>query len=183
MRVVTCAGLTAAAVLLASIASAQGLGDVAAREKEKRKTAAAPKRAKVYKEADLGSASSTPASAPAAPAPAVDAAKATGPAGEAKPGEAKPGEKPAEDPEKAAAEAAARAEQEWRDKLGKARTDESNYQGTVDRLQASLTDTSSMYSPGWSAAMAELDKTKLKLAEVRAQITTLEEEGRRAGYR
>jgi hypothetical protein len=178
MRVVTCAGLTAAAVLLASIASAQGLGDVAAREKEKRK-AAAPKKAKVYKESDLGSASSTPASTPAVdPAPAGDAAKAAGPAGEAK-----PGEKPAEDPEKAAAEAAARVEQEWRDKLGKARTDESNYQGTVDRLQASLNDTSSMYSPGWSAAMAELDKTKLKLAEVRAQITTLEEEGRRAGYR
>jgi hypothetical protein len=116
----------------------------------------------------------------AAAAPAEGEAKP----GEAKAGEAKPGEaKPAEDPEKAAAEAAARAEQEWRDKLGKARTDESNYQGTIDRLQASLNDTSSMYSPGWSAAMAELDKTKLKLAEVRAQITTLEEEGRRAGYR
>ncbi len=40
-----------------------------------------------------------------------------------------------------------------------------------------------MYSPGWSTAMAELDKTKQKLVEVRAQIATLEEEGRRNGYR
>ena len=31
--------------------------------------------------------------------------------------------------------------------------------------------------------MVELDKTKQKLAEVRAQIATLEEEGRRNGYR
>jgi hypothetical protein len=176
MRMVTCAGLAAAAVLLASIASAQGLGDAAAREK-KRKAAAAPKTAKVYTQTDLGPASSTPGAETAA-APAADAAK-----GEAKPGEAKPGEKKAEDPEKAAAEAAAKAQEEWRDKIGKARTDESNYQGTVDRLQASLNDTSSLYSPGWSAAMAELDKTKQKLAEVRAQIATLEEEGRRNGYR
>ena len=177
MRVVTCAGLAAAAVLLASIASAQGLGDAATREKEKRKTTAAPKPAKVYTETDLGPASSTPSGATAA-APAADAAKA-----DAAKGEAKPGEKKADDPEKAAAEAAAKAQEEWRNKIGQARTDESNYQTTIDRLQASLTDTATMYSPGWSTAMAELDKTKQKLVEVRAQIATLEEEGRRNGYR
>jgi len=176
MRVVTCAGLAAAAVLLASIASAQGLGDAAARERDKRKTEPAPKPAKVYTESDLGPASSTPVASPEVPVGASAAA------GDAANSEAKPGEK-AEDPEKAAAEAAAKAEEEWRNKLGQARTEESNYQGTIDRLQTSLNDASTMYTPGWSAAMAQMDETKQKLAEVRARIATLEEEGRRAGYR
>ena len=58
MRLVHAAALTAAAMLLASVASAQGLGDAAAREKEKRKTSAKP--AKVFTESDL-----PPSSAPA----------------------------------------------------------------------------------------------------------------------
>jgi hypothetical protein len=177
MRVATCAGLAAASVFLASIASAQGLGDTAARERDKRKTGTgATKPAKVYTETDLGPASSTPVSPAAAPAGTPGASP------EAAKGEAKPGET-AEDPEKAAAEAAEKAQKDWRDKLDKARAEETQYQSTIDRLQATLNDTSTMYSPGWSAAMAEVDKTKLKLAEARAQIATLEEEGRRAGYR
>ena len=132
MRVVTCAGLATVAVLLASIASAQGLGDAAARQKEKRTATAAPK-PKVYTEKDLGPASSTPSAGTAAAPAAADATKA-----DAAKGEAKPGEKKADDPEKAAAEAAAKALEDWRDKIGKARTDESNYQSTIDRLQASV---------------------------------------------
>lgn len=172
MRVVKCAGLAAAALLLASIASAQGLGDAAARERDKKKAAKAAKPAKVYTQTDLGPASSAPVPAVATAAAPADAAKA----------DAKPGEK-AQDPEKAAAEAAAKAQEDWRDKLGQARQEESNYQGTVDRLQATLTDTSALYSPGWTSAMAQMDQAKQKLAEVRARIATLEEEGRRAGYR
>jgi hypothetical protein len=53
MRVVQAAALTAAALLLTSVASAQGLGDAAAREREKRK-ADPVKRAKVYTEGDIG---------------------------------------------------------------------------------------------------------------------------------
>ena len=53
MRLVHAAALTAAALLLASVASAQGLGDAAAREREKRKAAPA-KPAKVYTEGDIG---------------------------------------------------------------------------------------------------------------------------------
>jgi hypothetical protein len=173
MRVLNCAGLAVAALLLASIASAQGLGDAAARERDKRKTGAAPKPAKVFTETDLGPASSAPVPVVAA---ADNAAKADGKA------EAKPGEK-APSPEQAAAEAEAQAQEEWRNKLEQARVDESNFQGTVDRLQATLTDTSAIYSPGWTSAMAQMDQAKQKLAEVRARIATLEEEGRRAGYR
>jgi len=173
MRVVKCAGLAVAALLLASIASAQGIGDAAAREKEKRKAGSTSKPARVYTESDLGSASS------AMPAPVVESADAAKP-GEAKPGEAKPG---AADPEKAAAEAAAKAQEEWRQKLDKARQDEAAHQATIDRLQAILNDTSSMYSPGWTQAMAKMDETKQQLAQVRAQVASLEAEGRRAGYR
>ena len=170
MRVLNCAGLAVAALLLASVASAQGLGDAAARERDRKKAGAASKPAKVYTETDLGPASS-------APVPVVDnAPKADGKA------EAKPGEK-APSPEQAAAEAEAQAQEEWRNKLEQARVDESNFQGTVDRLQATLTDTSAIYSPGWTSAMTQIDQAKQKLAEVRARIATLEEEGRRAGYR
>ena len=59
MRVIHAAALTAAALVLGSVASAQGLGDVAAREREKRKAEPA-KPAKVYTEGDIGR-SMTPA--------------------------------------------------------------------------------------------------------------------------
>jgi hypothetical protein len=175
MRVVTCAGIAAAAVLLTSIASAQSLGDAAARERNKRKAEPATKPAKVFSESDLG-----PSSSPPVP-PATPADGAAAPDDAAK-GAAKPGEKAA-DPEKEAAEAAAKAQEEWRQKLDQARKEESAYQATVDRLQVSLNDSATMYTPGWTAAMAQMDETKQKLAEVRASIATLEEEGRRAGYR
>jgi hypothetical protein len=174
MRVSTCAGLVVAAMLLASIASAQGLGDVAAREKSKRKSAPETKPAKVYTETDLGPASSTPSAVATTDTAAGTTANPAG-------GEAKPGQK-AEDPDKAAAEAAAKAQEEWRNKIGQARTEESNYLATMVRLQALLNDTSAMYSPGWTAAMAQMDDVKQKLAAVREQIAALEAEGRQAGY-
>jgi hypothetical protein len=175
MRVVKCAGLAVAALLLASVASAQGLGDAAAREKEKRKAAPPAKPAKVFTESDLGSASS------AAPAPVVEATPAGGekPAADPAAGGAKPGE----DPEKAAAEAAAKAKQEWQGKLDQARTEQTNIQANIDRLQGVLSGGSGMYSSGWSAAMANLDEAKKKLAEVQTRIEALEAEGRSAGYR
>jgi hypothetical protein len=173
MRVVKCAGLAVAALLLASVASAQGIGDVAAREKEKRK---GPKPAKVYTESDLGSASS------AVPAPVVEAAAPADAAkpGEAKPAEAKPGDK---DAEKAAAEAAAKAQEDWKNRLGQARAEETAIQGTIDRLQASLSTGAGIYSPGWTAAMANLDDAKKKLVDVQDRIASLLAEGQRAGYR
>jgi hypothetical protein len=176
MRVVNCAGLAVAALLLASVASAQGLGDAAAREKEKRKAAPAAKPAKVFTESDLGSASST------APAPAAEAAPAGGEksAADAAAGGAKPGE---QDPEKAAAEAAAKAKQEWQNRLDQARTEQTNIQANIDRLQSVLAGGSGMYSSGWSAAMANLEDAKKKLVDVQAKIESLEAEGRSAGYR
>jgi hypothetical protein len=175
MRVVNCAGLAIGALLLASVASAQGLGDVAAREKEKRKATPAEKPGKVYTESDLGSASST-AAAPVVEAAPADAEKpGTSAAGPAKPGNP--------DAEKAAAEAAAKAQEDWKNRLDQARTEQTNIQANIDRLQAVLAQGSGMYSSGWTAAMANLEEAKKKLVDVQAKVAALEAEGRSAGYR
>jgi hypothetical protein len=173
MRVVHAAALTAAALLLASIASAQGIGDAAARERQKRKTAPA-KPVKVLTESDLGTPSTPETAVEAAPAPAD--AKAAGQAGDAKSAAAKEGES---DPEKEREKAI----QAWRTKLEDARKEEQAYKDLADRIQLDLNDTSSLYTPGRARKMTTLDETKQKLADVQARIEALEEEGRRAGYR
>ncbi len=169
MRVFHAAALTAAALLLASIASAQGIGDAAARERDKRKTTPA-KPAKVFTDSDL------PASAPEVTSPAPADAKAAGQAGEAKPGDAKAAES---DPEKEKE----KANQEWKAKLEDARKEEQAYKDLADRIQLDLNDTSSLYTPGRARKMTTLDETKQKLADVQARIEALQEEGRRNGYR
>ncbi len=174
MRVFHAAALTAAALLLASIASAQGIGDAAARERDKRKTTPA-KPAKVFTDSDL------PASAPEVTSPAPADAKAAGQAGEAKPGDAKAADaKAAEsDPEKEKE----KANQEWKAKLEDARKEEQAYKDLADRIQLDLNDTSSLYTPGRARKMTTLDETKQTLADVQARIEALQEEGRRNGYR
>ena len=176
MRLVHAAAFTVAALLLASAASAQGLGDAAAREKEKRKTTPA-KPAKVYTEGDIG-----PSMAPVSPTPP-------------QPGDAAAGEKPKDeagaaaegaptDAEKAAEEAKAKAEADWRKRLDQARKEEAVYRDVIDKLQNELNDTSGgFYNPGRASKIAFQDENKQKLAEVQGRITALEEEGRRSGYR
>ena len=93
MRVVHAAALTVAALLLASVASAQGLGDAAAREREKRKAAPA-KPAKVYTEGDIGRSMAPVEAAPDLPATAEPAAAEGQPSGEGQP--AAEGQPPAE---------------------------------------------------------------------------------------
>jgi hypothetical protein len=166
-----------AALLLASAASAQGLGDAAAREKEKRKTSSA-KPAKVYTEGDIGR-SMAPVTATSDPAaPADGAAK---PAGE---GAAAPAEGAATDAERSADEARAKAEADWRKRLENARKEEAVYRDVIDKLQLELNDTTGgFYNPGRASKIAFQDENKRKLAEVQGRIAALEEEGRRNGYR
>jgi hypothetical protein len=177
MRLVHAAALTVAALLLASAASAQGLGDAAAREKEKRKATSA-KPAKVYTEGDIGSGMAPVSATPDLPATAEGAAGK--PAGE---GGAK-AEGAAKDPEKAAEEARAKAEADWRKRLDQARKEEGVYKDVIAKLQLELNDTSGgFYNPGRASRIAFQDENKQKLAEVQGRITALEEEGRRNGYR
>ena len=177
MRVVHATALAAAALLLASVASAQGIGDAAAREKEKRKAAPA-KPAKVFTESDLGGGGSVAV----APAPQDAAAQTGGAAGTAS---------AAGDEGKASKESTGgtnedpkvKAQEAWRQRLEKARKEEAAYKDIVEKTQLQLNDVSAMYTPNYAAAMAYLDENKKKLADVQAQIASLEEEGRRNLYR
>jgi len=188
MRVVHATALTAAALLLASVASAQGLGDAAAREREKRKAAPA-KPAKVYTEGDIG-----PSMAPVSATPELP--PSTEPAGGGEAGaEGQPaaeGATPAEgqppaggvDAAAAADEARAKAEEAWRRRLEQARKEEAVYKDVIDKLQLELNDISGgLYNPGRTAKIAFQDENKQRLAEVQGRISALEEEGRLNRYR
>jgi hypothetical protein len=188
MRVLHAAALAAAALLLASVTSAQGLGDAAARERQKRK-AAPDKPVKVYTEGDVGRSMAPVSSAPELPATAEQAAAEGQPPAEGQP--AAEGKEPAEGgapaadtaAQKAADEERERAQAAWRQQLDQARRQEAGYKEIIDRTQLQLNDLSGMYSPSRAQAIAYLDESKQKLAEVQGRIVALEDEGRRNNYR
>jgi len=201
MRVVQAAALTAAALLLTSVASAQGLGDAAAREREKRK-AEPGKPAKVYTEGDIGRSMTPVSTTPDLPATADPAAAGGQPATEGQAAaEGQPaaegqapaeGETPvegtaaaakaAEDPAKAEEEAQAKAAEAWRKRLDQARKEEAVYKDIIDKMQFQMNGTTDLYSPGRTANAAFLEENKQKLAETQARIAALEDEGRRNRY-
>jgi hypothetical protein len=203
MRLVHAAALTAAALLLASVASAQGLGDAAAREREKRKGTPA-KPAKVYTETDIGrsmppveTTQDQPATAEGQPAAEGQAAEGQAaaegqPADGEQPAEgAAPAPAPAPDAAaKVAAEAAkaeeevkAKAAEDWKKRLDQARKEEAVYKDIIDRLQTELNDTSGgFYNPGRAAKIQFQEENKQKLLQTQGKIATLEEEGRRNRY-
>jgi hypothetical protein len=186
MRVVHAAALTAAAMLLASYASAQGLGDAAARERAKRKTAPPAKPAKVYTESDVGR-SMAPVSSEPAPAAEGDEAAATDEQGGAEGQPAAEGEGGAAAAPSAAEQKAEEQRQQaqaaWQKRLDQAHKEEGVYKDVIDKLQLELNDTSGgFYNPGRAAKIAFLDENKQKLAEVQGRIAALEEEGRRNSY-
>ena len=208
MRVVQAAVLTAAALLLTSVASAQGLGDAAAREREKRKADSA-KPTKVYTDGDIGQAMAPVSTTRELPATAEPDAAGDQPATEGEPAgedrvadEGQPvvegsapteGETPAEgtaaaataaeDAAKAEAEARAKAEEAWRQRLDQARKEEAVYKDVVDKVQIQMNDVSGLYTSGRAANSAFLEENKQKLAQTQEKIATLEEEGRRNRYR
>jgi len=173
MRLLPAATLTGAVLLLASVASAQGIGEAAAKEKQKRK--ASPKTAKVYTDDNIGRSIAPVSSADQPAAPAGAAAQAAGdkPAGTEG---AAAAEKPAEDPR-------VKAEAEWRQKLEQARKEEAAYQEMVTKVQLALNDTGGLYSAGRASNLQLLEENQKKLADVKARIVGLEEEGRRSSYR
>jgi hypothetical protein len=176
MRLLHAATLTGAVVLLASVAAAQGIGEAAAKEKQKRK--ASTKTAKVYTDDSIGR-SMAPVTSSELPATAADAAaKGTAQATGDKPAgaEGAAAEKPAEDPR-------VKAEAEWHQKLDQARKEEASYQEVVSKLQLALNDTSGLYSSGRAANVQMLEENQKKLADVKTRIAGLEEEGRRNSYR
>ena len=179
MRLVHAAALAGAVLMLASVASAQGIGDAAAKEKEKRKSSAP---AKVYTESDIGGQSVASPPSAAEPAPGAGTTSGTGAAPSGTGGtEAKP--KTEADAEKDAAEKAAKEEAAWRDELDRTRKAEQDCRKAIDDLQTQLNDVSTMYTPSRARAMTALEDTKKKQAELQGRIATLEAEGRSKGYR
>jgi hypothetical protein len=171
MRLLHAAAFTGAALLLASAASAQGLGDAAAKEKQKRK-ASPPKQAKSYTDDNIGR-SMAPVSSSDQPASTDAAAKAK----TDKPAEgAADKDKPAEDPKE-------KAQADWRQKLDQAHKEEAAYRDMVNKVQLALNDTTALYGPGRAANIQLLEENQKKLAETKAKIESLEEEGRRNNYR
>jgi hypothetical protein len=170
MRGVLVAAVVAVGLLLASLASAQGLGDVAKREKQKRRSSPTTK-SKTYTESDLGP-SVAPAGAPLSPPAEGEVSSEEG--------EKSGGEEAAasEEDQRAQAEAA------WRKKIERARKERDVYGDVIDKLQLELNDISGgVNTPARAAKIAFLEENKQLLAEAQQKVAALEAEGRANGYR
>lgn len=178
MRVFQAVSLGAAAVILTgSVATAQSLADVAAREREKRK--GKPQgTTKVIDEEELRKAGGNVSSPAATDAGTGTASTTTTPGqGDAAKAPAKAGDE--KSPEQLKAEQMAA----WRQKLDLARKQVVVYQDLLKALQADLNDMSGgVYTPRRAAAQNNLEKTQGELATTQQTIADLEAEGRRNGY-
>ena len=179
MRTLFAAGIVAAVAWAAVPAVADAppsLGEVAAKEKEKKK-------GKVYTEDDLrnpkrGGSYSQPAAVGDSSAPAPGTAAAAGdkkPAGTASPAAEKP---------KTEDELRAEAETAWREKLTQAQADVATWTSEASRLQAALSDSSlPPYGPARASRADALANAQRQLAAANSAVETLQEEGRRNRYR
>jgi hypothetical protein len=170
-------GIVAALAWIASPAGAdapRSLGEVAAKEKDKKK-------GKPYTEEDLrspkkGGSYSQPAATGGAPAATAS------PAAGAKTPEA--GASPAAEKPKTEDELRGEAEVAWREKLTRAQADVATWTAEVNKFQASLSDnTTPMYGPGRAARAEALENAKRQLAAATSAVENLTEEGRRNRYR
>jgi DNA repair exonuclease SbcCD ATPase subunit len=157
---------------------AQSVADTAAKEKERREKARQGKApAKVYTEDDLRNAGRGTLSAPASNEAAA-AASATPPSPAASP---QPGASPAEKTED---ELKAERQQQWREQVQKTQAEIQSLGQKADQLQMQLNDLSqNLYTSTRANLANELDGTKTKLATAQRTLATLEDDGRRLGYR
>lgn len=150
------------------------LGEVAAREKNKKK-------GKPITEDDLRNRRSggTVSQPNGEGGSATAASPAPGAAGEKKEGDKAAAAKgPTEDEVFQAAQTA------WREKLTAAQSEVTNWTGEVARIQGALNDnTGPMYGPGRAARIDSLENAKRQLAAAQTTVESLQEEGRRNRYR
>lgn len=177
MRRLFAAGIVAAVAWAAVPAVADAppsLGEVAAKEKEKKK-------GKVYTEDDLrnpkrGGSYSQPAAVGEATAPATGDKK---PDATASPAATSASPKP-----KTEDELRAEGETAWREKLTQAQADVATWTAESSRLQAALSDTSlPPYGPARASRADALANAQRQLAAATSAVETLTEEGRRNRYR
>jgi hypothetical protein len=181
MRLVPTALVSAVLLLLPAFSSAQSLGEVAAREREKRKNA---KPTKIYTERDLrGAGAGAPVNIgtgevstgePAAQTPSEGAAP-----GGAAPGAAKPGQK-----EKTEDEVRAEQTKAWREQLDKANAEVTRLTGELAKLEAVAGDARTpIYGTNRDLLMTRIDELRKQLAAAQQSVDTLTEQGRRQGFR
>jgi hypothetical protein len=91
---------------------------------------------------------------------------------------------PQEDAAKSEDEVRAEQEKAWRKRLQKANDAVARLSADVDRLQLGLNDLSqNLYGAGRRAQIARLEETKGQLIAAQQAVESVEEDGRRAGFR
>ena len=164
----------ASVVKVPTVAPAQSLGELAAREKERRKGLTA----RLYTDEDLRHTSQQQAnytsSAAADPATALPVVAGGVAAAVPKEGE---GAKSEDDLRAERAKA-------WRESLQKARDDVTRLSADIERLQLGLNDLSqNLYGAGRRAQIDRLEEAKGQLAAAQQSVGDIEEEGRRSSFR
>ena len=175
-------GVVLGQLVLATVAGAQSLGDVARKEEARRKTVPAP--GKVYTNDNL-----RPSDQPSGPAPA---SAAPAPAAPAPPAAAAPANAAAAQDTPPAANAEVRDEKYWRGRLDAARTALQRAQTFQDALQTRINTLSADFvnrddpaqrntiAADRQKALAELDRVKQDIVAAQKSIADTQEEARRA---
>jgi hypothetical protein len=148
----------------------QSLGDVAARERERRKANKLP--AKVYTEDELKSRGGAPANASAESASSEPAPSAS------------PSPAPTAASEKSPDEQRAEELKNWRAELDKTNADVARLSEEVSRLEAEVGDLRGLqFGTRRTQALQELERTRGELAAARQKADDMLEAGRRRGFR
>jgi hypothetical protein len=164
--------LVAAALLAApAVVTAQSLGEVAVKEKERRDKSTKP--AKSYNENDLRSGGTL-----------------SGSSGDTTPAaEPSPGASPAAEGGAAATPEASEAQREadqkaWHANRARVQSEIARISAAIVSFQARLNDnTGPMYGPGRQSVAENLERAKADLVKAQATLDTLDAEGRTNGYR
>lgn len=167
------ARVLAAAALLAApaVLSAQSLGEVAAKEKERRDKSTKP--AKSYTENDLRSGGTLSGSSGSSATPAAEPSPGASPAasGEGAPTEVSDAQR--EENQKA-----------WQANRARIQGEIARINAAIASFQARLNDnTGPMYGPGRQSVAENLERAKADLVRAQADLDNLEAEGRTNGYR
>jgi hypothetical protein len=162
--------LVAAALLAApAVLAAQSLGEVAAKEKERRDKSTRP--AKAYNENDLRS-GGTVSTATDGGTPAAEPSPGASPAA---------GDSASAEETEAQREAAQKAWQANRDRI---QGEITRINASINSFQARLNDnTVPMYGPGRQSVADNLERAKADLVKAQADLDANEAEGRKNGYR
>jgi hypothetical protein len=172
------------ALALPAGAFSQSMGEVAAKERERREKARAGKPApKVITEEDLRSVNRPKGTISNMGAPEGSPEVAASPEAGASPA---PGATPAPGApaEKTGEELRADRQGDWRERLQRAQIDVQNLSARAEQLQIKVNDVSgNIYSASRANLVSELESTKTLLATARVTLANLEDEGRRNGYR